>query len=80
MRYLQSANTVLPAKAKKVSDKKLVKIKTKEEKRLEAVRLKKAQESESAEASESAEFEEVLLESEVGNSQQNKKNEVKKNG
>lgn len=80
VRYLQSANTVLPAKAKKVSDKKLVKIKTKEEKRLEAVRLKKAQESESAEASESAEFEEVLPESEVGNSQQNKKNEVKKDG
>lgn len=45
VRYLQAANTVLPAKAKKISDKKLVKIKTKEEKRLEAVHLKKQQEA-----------------------------------
>lgn len=46
VRYLHAANTVLPAKAKKISDRKLVKIKTKEEKRLEAVRLKKQQEAE----------------------------------
>lgn len=37
VRYLQSANTVLPAKAKPLSDRKLTKIRTKEQKRLEAL-------------------------------------------
>lgn len=44
VRYLQSANTVLPAKAKPLSNKKLTKIMTKEQKRLEALHSEKKDE------------------------------------
>lgn len=41
VRYLQSANSVLPAKAKPINKKKLTRIQTKEEKRLEALRAER---------------------------------------
>lgn len=59
VRYLQSANTVLPVSAHSVSEKKLAKVKIKEEKRMEVLRQKKLKkelktaENESAEVPES---------------------------
>lgn len=84
VRYLQSANTVLPASARPVNERKIAKVKVREEKRMEALRRKeqkklvKAADKKSAAPESVKEPGEEDAESAGENVEQNK--EVKNNG